>query len=54
MDDQEWRFDSRQGDYILLFSNTSKPALGFTQPPIHWVKGALSPASKVSGSKCGI
>jgi hypothetical protein len=40
-------FDSRQGKDIFLFSITSRPALGLTQPPIQWVPGALSPWSKL-------
>jgi hypothetical protein len=30
----------------FLFSKSSRPALGFTQPPIQWVPGALSPGVK--------
>jgi hypothetical protein len=31
------------------FSMSSGPALGFTQPPIQWVRGALSPGVKWPG-----
>jgi hypothetical protein len=34
---------------IFLFSISSRPALGFTQPPIQWVPGALSPGVKRPG-----
>jgi hypothetical protein len=30
----------------FLFSTSSRPALGSTQPPIQWVPGALSPRVK--------
>jgi hypothetical protein len=33
----------------ILFSTSSKPALGSTQPPIEWVPGALSPGVKRQG-----
>jgi hypothetical protein len=35
-------FDSRRGLRIFLFTTASRTALGPTQPPIQWVKGALS------------
>jgi hypothetical protein len=35
-------FDSRQGQEISLYSKTSTPALGPTQPPVNWPPGALS------------
>jgi hypothetical protein len=41
-------FDSRQGREILLFSTVSRPALGPTRPPIHWVLGTLFPAVKAA------
>jgi hypothetical protein len=31
-------FDSRQGQEIFLFSTSSRPALGLTQPLIHWIQ----------------
>jgi hypothetical protein len=34
--------DSRQGLGIFLFTTVSRPALKPTQPPIRWVRGALS------------
>jgi hypothetical protein len=33
----------------FLFSKSSRPALGSTQPPIQWVPGALSPEVKRPG-----
>jgi hypothetical protein len=36
-------------DKILLFSTTSRPSLGPTQPPIHWVPGAISLRLKRQG-----
>jgi hypothetical protein len=30
----------------FLFSMLSRPALGCTQPPIQWVRGAVSPGVK--------
>jgi hypothetical protein len=33
----------------FLFSMLSRPALGSTQPPIHWVQEALSPGVKQLG-----
>jgi len=38
----DWGFESWQGLGIFLFTTTSRPALGHTQPPIQWVPGALS------------
>jgi hypothetical protein len=38
-------------DTIFLFSTASKPALGFTQPPIQWVqKGKAIPVAGHEGS----
>jgi hypothetical protein len=34
---------------IFLLSTSSRPVLGFTQPPIQWVLGALSPVVKRPG-----
>ena len=42
-------FDSRQGQETFLFSKMSRPALGPTQPPIHWVPGSF-PGSKEVGA----
>jgi hypothetical protein len=36
------RFESRQGLGIFLFTTASRTALGTTQPPIQWIRGALS------------
>jgi hypothetical protein len=35
-------FDSRRRLGIFLFTTASRTALGPTQPPIHWLSGALS------------
>jgi hypothetical protein len=35
-------FDSRLGPGIVLFTTASRTALGLTQPPIQWVRGAFS------------
>jgi hypothetical protein len=42
-------FDSRQGQDIFLFSTSSRQALVFTQSPIRWVPGSLSPEVKLPG-----
>jgi hypothetical protein len=44
--DKGWKivvlwFDSRRGLGIFLFTTASRTALGPTQPPIQWVRGAL-------------
>jgi hypothetical protein len=40
LDDQG--FDPRQGQRTFLLAPASRPALGYTQPPIQWVPGLLS------------
>jgi hypothetical protein len=42
-------FDSRWGLWIFLFTTASRTALGPTQPPIQWVKRALSQGVKRPG-----
>jgi hypothetical protein len=37
------------GEEIFLYSTASKPVLGPTQPPFHWVLGALSLGEKLPG-----
>jgi hypothetical protein len=46
---KEWEFDFRQKQEFLLSSTESRPALGHAQPPIQWVRGALSPRVKLPG-----
>jgi len=46
--DDRW-FESRQGLGIFLFTTASRPALGYTQPHIQWVPGALSLVVKWPG-----
>jgi hypothetical protein len=43
------RFDSGQGQEILLLVTASRPALGPTQPLIQYVSGALSLGVKLQG-----
>jgi hypothetical protein len=50
LDDQE--FESWQGLGIFLFTTTSRPALGPTQPPIQWALSALSPGVKLLSCRC--
>jgi hypothetical protein len=38
---------------IFLYSITSRPGVGPTQPPIHWVLGALSLEVKWLGHEAG-
>jgi hypothetical protein len=42
-------FDSWRGLRIFLFTTASRMALGPTQPPIQWVRGALSLGVKLPG-----
>jgi hypothetical protein len=42
-------FDYRWGLGTFLFTTASRTALGTTQPPIQWVRGALSLGIKGSG-----
>jgi hypothetical protein len=42
-------FYSRRGLGIFLFTTASRTALWPTQPPMQWVRGALSPEVKWSG-----
>jgi hypothetical protein len=46
---EELGFDSGQGQEIVLFSTTFRPALGLTQSPLQWVEGAASPGIKRTG-----
>jgi hypothetical protein len=43
------RSSSPGGGKNFLFSTSSRPALGSTQPPTQWVPGALSPGVKRLG-----
>jgi hypothetical protein len=47
--DDRGSFRYKGSDGIFLFTTSSKPALGLTQPPIQWVPGALTPGIKLSG-----
>jgi hypothetical protein len=44
-------FEFRQGLGIFHFITVSRPALEPTQPPIHWVSGAVSLRIKRPGRK---
>jgi len=50
-----WRpgFNFRSGQWwdLSLICTASRPALGFTQPPIQWVLGCLTPPVKRPGSE---
>jgi hypothetical protein len=46
LDDRDVKSSSPGRDKNFLFSMTSRPALGSTQPPIQLVPGALSPGVK--------
>jgi hypothetical protein len=39
-------FESRHGLGISFFTTASRPAVGFTDPPMQWVTGAISLAVK--------
>jgi hypothetical protein len=43
------QIDSWEGQEIFIFSITSRPDLGHTQPSIQWVQGAHSPEVKRPG-----
>jgi hypothetical protein len=44
------RFDSLQEQGIFLFATASTPALGPTQPPIHYVTGVKRPGLEADDS----
>jgi hypothetical protein len=50
---EEYGFESRQAQELILFSTVSTPVLGLTQPRIQWVPGALCLDSKQLGPKTG-
>jgi hypothetical protein len=39
-------FDPRRGQRIFPLASVSRPALGYTQLPVQWVPGVLSPGVK--------
>jgi hypothetical protein len=49
LDDPRGRSRSLSRGKNIRFSTSFRPTLGFTQPPIHWVSGALSPGVKRPG-----
>jgi hypothetical protein len=49
LDDRGYRVRFPTGAGIFLFTTTSRPAPGPTQPPIQWVPGALSLGVKRQG-----
>jgi hypothetical protein len=49
LDEKGGRISSPGRMKNFLFSTSSRPALGLTQPPIQWVPGALSPGVKQPG-----
>jgi hypothetical protein len=49
LDDRGLGFDSRRGLGIFVLTTLSRTALGPTQPPIQWVRGALSLGVKRPG-----
>jgi hypothetical protein len=50
LDDRGSRSSSPGRVKNFLFSTSSRPALGSTQPPIQWVPGALFPGVKRPGA----
>jgi hypothetical protein len=49
LDDRRGRSSSTDRVKNFLFSTSSRPVLGPTQPPIQWVMGAVSPGVKRQG-----
>jgi hypothetical protein len=49
LDDREIGVESRRGLGIFLLTIASRPVLGPTQPPIEWVTGVISLATKRPG-----
>jgi hypothetical protein len=46
-------FDPRQGQRVFPLASVSRPALGPTQPPVHWVPGGPFPGGKsAAGAWC--
>jgi hypothetical protein len=42
-------FESRRGKEFYIFSDTSRPVLGLTHPPIQWATRALPPKLQWQG-----